>query len=120
MNKYRVAAPEQRTTDGILFASKGEMKRWKELKLLERAGEVRNLMRQARQKLIVNGVVLKGRSGRAITYTPDFIYEEKTSSGWKPIIEDFKGVMTKDAALRIAVFEATTGQTVRITHSRRG
>lgn len=45
-NKYGVSRPEERTVDGILFASKAEARRWKELELLRRAGSVRFVLRQ--------------------------------------------------------------------------
>jgi hypothetical protein len=51
-------------------------------------------------------------------YTPDFVYEERHGAGWVEIKEDFKGKMTRDAQLRIRVFEAIYGTQVRITRAK--
>jgi hypothetical protein len=45
-NKYGVSAPEDRTVDGFLFASKAEASRWRELEALRRGGAVRFALRQ--------------------------------------------------------------------------
>lgn len=45
-NKYGVSAAADRTVDGILFASKAEMKRYVELKALRACGHVLYFLRQ--------------------------------------------------------------------------
>jgi len=45
-NKYHVAPREERTADGIVFASKAEARRYQDLKLLRSAGHVRFFLRQ--------------------------------------------------------------------------
>jgi len=67
--------------EGIRFASKKEAKRWAELKLLERAGEIKNLKRQVRYKLTMETV-----------YVADFEYEWKNGGG--KVTEDSKGFAT--------------------------
>lgn len=47
-NKFGVSPKAQRTLDGIVFHSKGEMERWAELKLLAKAGEIAGLERQVK------------------------------------------------------------------------
>lgn len=69
------------TPDGW-FDSQRELSRWGELKLLERAGKIKDLKRQVNFELIprIGGM-------RAIIYRADFVYEEKG----KQVVEDSKG-----------------------------
>ena len=114
-HKYRaqaVVCPET----GDHFDSKSEYRRWHELRLLERAGEIADLKRQQRYPLSINGNAILIRSkgypnGRQATYVADFTYREDGEL----VIEDRKGVWTKDAKLKVAVFEAMHGVRVRIT-----
>lgn len=70
---------------GETFDSMGEGKRYQVLKLLERAGRIRNLMlKPPALKLAVNGV-------KVCEYRPDFSYTDGTGA---VIYEDFKGVET--------------------------
>ena len=71
------------TIDGIIFDSKAEAKRYKVLKILERAGEIQNLELQPRYDLIINEI-------KVGFYKADFRYTEKG----KLIIEDVKGMKT--------------------------
>jgi hypothetical protein len=70
-----------RTEDGW-FDSQRELRRWGELKLLERAGEITNLKRQVPFELIPK----VGRQ-RATYFVADFVYEEKG----RTVVEDSKG-----------------------------
>lgn len=45
-HKYQVSAPEERTVGAILFASKAEAARWRELESLKASGLVRFALRQ--------------------------------------------------------------------------
>ena len=69
----------------IRFDSKKEAKRWQELGLLERAGEIKNLRRQVEFELIP-----KTSHGRRIVYRADFVYD----IGGQEVVEDAKGVKT--------------------------
>lgn len=105
--------------DGIRFDSRGEAKRWVELQLLERAGEIRNLRRQVVFPLVIDGEPVLIRSegfpgGRAAKITLDFGYIENEAE----VTEDFKGFFTPEAKLRIAVFEAIYKTRVRISRAR--
>lgn len=71
--------------DGIRFDSKKEAKRYLELKILEKAGVIKDLRRQVPYVLIN-----KSRYGRAIKYVADFVYYEDD----KLVVEDVKGVLT--------------------------
>lgn len=79
-SKYR-AVPT--FVDGIRFASKAEAKRYQELKLLERAGEISRLELQPRYDITINGT-------KVCTYVGDFRYFTKD----KQVLEDVKGVKT--------------------------
>lgn len=101
-SKYR---NKKITVDGITFDSLKEANRWKELKLMERAGEITDLRRQVKFKLIptirepVNqmgsqGVFKKGKVvERECSYVADFVYKNKL--GFE-VVEDVKGY--KDSA----------------------
>lgn len=88
-NKYGVAPKAERTLDGIVFDSKGEMERWAALSLLQRAGEIVNLLRQVTYSLDVNGVHI-------CNYIADFEYRERSDSYGKTrlVVEDWKGFKT--------------------------
>lgn len=73
------------SVDGIRFDSKKEAKRYLELKILEKAGAIKDLRRQVPYVLIN-----KSRYGRAIKYVADFVYYEDN----KLVVEDVKGVKT--------------------------
>jgi hypothetical protein len=83
--------------DGIVFDSMAEMKRYAELKILCQARKIRYLMRQPRFS-----VLDKTPRTRQHVYTADFMYEEDGQT----IVEDMKGVVTKDYALRRDMFLA--------------
>lgn len=85
------------TVDGQIFDSKKEANRYKELRLLEKAGEIKDLSRQVKFVLIPsqrdeNGKVVE----RECSYKADFTYEE----GIKTVVEDVKGYRTKEYIIK--------------------
>lgn len=102
MSKYH-AVPT--VVDGIRFASKGEAARYRELKLLELAGEIACLELQPRYPLVVNGVKIG-------EYRADFRYAEH---GAGVIVEDFKGVRTPVYRLKRLLVKALYGIEIRET-----
>lgn len=82
MTKYRNRKTE---VDGVVFDSAKEAKRWHELKLLERIGEITDLKRQVPFPLVVNDV-------QVAKLIADFTYS--TKSGLQ-IVEDTKSDMTR-------------------------
>ena len=92
-NKYHVSNKEKRTKDGIVFASKAEMERYDELKMLEKAGKISELKLQPKFLLIPK--IKKG--DRATYYIADFAY---TKDGER-IVEDVKGFKTALYKLKI-------------------
>lgn len=92
MSKYGAKRTE---VDGIVFASMAEARRYGELKLLERAGKIKDLELQPVYALIVNGV-------RVGNYIGDFRYVE----GETVVLEDVKGVKTPVYQLKKKLVEA--------------
>lgn len=79
--------------DGELFDSKKEACRWQELKLLERAGEIRELRRQVPFVVIPTQKDKDGKViEREVKYVADFTYCEKGSL--RTTVEDVKGLKT--------------------------
>lgn len=93
MSKYR---SQKITVGGITFDSKKESKRFSELYLLERAGQITNLQRQVPFELIpsqrIDGKVVE----YPCKYIADFVYEK---DGQK-VVEDTKGFKTKDYIIK--------------------
>lgn len=81
--------------DGMTFDSKSEGNRYAQLKLLERAKEIKSLGVHPVYPLRINGVTIG-------TYKPDFAFFE----GGRKIAEDVKGLVTAEASLRMRVFMA--------------
>ena len=95
------------TIDGITFDSQREAKRFRELSLLERAGQVTDLQRQVKFVLIpsqyepdtigARGGVRRGKLlEREVSYVADFVYVQDG----KRIVEDTKGFKTKDYIIK--------------------
>lgn len=95
------------TRDGMTFDSVKEYKRYCELRLLEKAGEISNLQRQVEFELIpaqrepdtkgVRGGVKKGKTiEQKCCYVADFVYKENG----KTVVEDTKGFRTKDYIIK--------------------
>jgi hypothetical protein len=96
--------------DGITFDSRKEARRYQELLLLLRAGEIQNLQRQVKYVLIPSQYETYERFGkngnklqdgrrlieRECSYVADFVYTENG----KLVVEDVKGVRTKDYILK--------------------
>ena len=80
--KYR---NEPCVADGIKFHSKKEADRWQDLKVMEMAGVIRDLERQVRYPLMVNGE-------RVSLYTADFRYVEVKTE--EKVVEDTKSEAT--------------------------
>lgn len=111
-NKYRNVPT---VVDGITFASKREAARYVDLKLLQRAGEIRDLELQPVFPLTINGIDVKIRSdkrpnGTRTRYTADFRYIDTRTD--RTIVEDVKGIDTQASRLRRAVVECI--YTIRI------
>jgi hypothetical protein len=92
--------------DGIKFDSKKEARRYSDLKLLERAGEISELELQPEFYFFIDGKPLKHKEkgARRIKYIADFRYTKEGET----IVEDVKSPATaKDSLFRLkkALFE---------------
>lgn len=101
MSKYK---SKKITKNGYAFDSIKEYRRWNELVLLERAGQIVDLQRQVKYELIpsqrIGGKVVE----RPCTYVADFVYQKPVhkqymnergslvfADGYETIVEDVKG-----------------------------
>lgn len=96
--------------DGITFDSKREAKRYQELKLLERAGAIRDLTRQVRYELIP-AFDVDGKHYRPTSYVADFVYTD-TATG-EEVVEDCKGYRTDVYRLKAKLFAHRYGVSIR-------
>lgn len=95
--------------DGIKFDSKKEAKRYIELKLMERAGVISDLMLQVPFTLFE-----KNEFGRKIKYIADFTYWEIRSDGKKEyVVEDCKGYKTDVYRLKKRIMAEVHGIQIR-------
>lgn len=88
MNKFGAI---KTVVGGIKFDSKAEARRYSQLVLLERAGFISRLERQA-VYVLLPAVVLGGRKKPAMKYIADFQYFDAKTK--QTIVEDVKGVIT--------------------------
>ena len=84
------------TVDGQTFDSGKEYRRFRELCLLERAGQIAGLQRQVKFELLpaqrIDGKVVE----RACSYVADFVYTEDGQQ----VVEDAKGMRTQEYRLK--------------------
>lgn len=88
--------------DGIRFDSKLEARRYIELQMLEKAGEISDL--QIQPEFVLQPLFRKnGKTYRKIVYRADFSYFDKRQG--KYIVEDTKGFQTDVYRLKKKLFE---------------
>lgn len=97
MNKYN---NKKTQVDMYLFDSVKEAKRYRELALLERAGEIQNLELQPRF-LLQEGFKKNNKTWRKLEYVADFKYIENGVT----VVEDVKGFETKEFKIKRKLFE---------------
>ena len=103
--------------DGYKFDSIRECERYKELCLLQDAGEITCLEVQPKFPLRCGDAEIKIRSGRypngrRVSYYADFAYRDERTG--KRIVEDVKGQDTPVSRLKRAIVEAQYGVPVTI------
>lgn len=97
--------------DGIVFDSKREAVRWRELQLLVRARKISCLSRQHVYELAPSvRIVGEKRARPALRYVADFRYLENG----KEIIEDVKGFETPVWRVKVHVLKALHNIDVRV------
>ena len=85
-NKYH--NKKTRTSDGVEHDSQKEARRWMELQLLQRAGDIADLKRQVTFELIP-----RQDGERACHYIADFVYSDLKAG--KVVVEDVKSEATR-------------------------
>ena len=85
--KYNKYKNEPTMVDGITFQSRKEASRYQELRMLERAGEISGLFRQAKIE-----IVPKTKLYLASYYVADFVYKDNRTG--QTVYEDVKGMRT--------------------------
>lgn len=85
------------TLNSMEFDSHREAKRYRELSLLQRAGEISDLRTQVKYTLVPAQNKPSGGRERAVTYTADFVYRDKAG---EEVVEDAKGVKTQQYVIR--------------------
>ena len=102
-SKYSAVKTE---INGIKFDSKKEARRYKELKILEKADEIKSLELQPRF-LLQEKFKYNGKTIRKIEYIADFRYiDEKGNT----IVEDVKGMKTEVYKIKKKIFLKIYGE----------
>lgn len=103
-NKLHAEKVDLTMPDGTLmhFDSKREARRYMDLWLMQRSGEIANLRTQVKYPLLPKQVRSDGTKERAIDYVADFVYQQ----GGETVVEDSKGFRdTSSAAYRVFVMK---------------
>ena len=114
---------------GVRHDSTTEAKRWEELRLAQRVGEIKELERQVRVQLEHgDGTPYVTRSerypkGRRMTHVIDFRYRERDAEtgAWKSTMtyEDVKGFDTPRGRIKRAIAERMIGAEIKLTRGTR-
>ena len=103
VNKYR---NKPTVVEGIKFPSMKEAGRYAELRILEKAGRIRNLDRQV-------VFVLEIQGQKICSYRADFVYEEYAHEAWTRVVEDSKGMTPPVYRLKKKLMKAILGIDIR-------
>lgn len=76
------------SASGLVFDSAWESRHYFELTIREKIGEIRNLQRQVRFEIEINGQLV-------CAYVADFVYEECRDGVWSRVVADCKSVATR-------------------------
>ncbi len=107
-NKY---GARMTVVDGITFHSQREALRWRDLSLMQAAGEISDLQRQVRYPLRGANGDLVSVSGRTLSYVADFTYYDRATG--RQVVEDVKGCQTPVSKLKLSIM-AAQGLPVRV------
>ena len=86
------------------FSSRREARRWSDLQMLSRGGEIKDLRRQVKIALIGRSDMIRTPTGRVAHYVADFVYIDNRTG--LEVIEDAKGFKTKEYLLKKAILSA--------------
>jgi len=103
----------------LRFDSKKEAERYDALMLLQKAGEIQGLKLQVRYCLQEAYTTFDGDRVKSIDYIADFVYERRTAPDscgqryWLPVVEDVKGMRTREYAMKAKLFRNRYGFAIR-------
>lgn len=120
MYKSKYYNIKTRASDGTVLDSVKEARRYEQLLILQRAGKITELQRQVRYELIpaqYETYERYAKSGkrlndgrrlieREVVYVADFVYTNETGEN---IVEDAKGMKTKDYIIKRKLMYAVHG-----------
>lgn len=115
MGKYNAKKTKR---GNLTFDSQAEARRYDELILLLRSGQVRNLQLQKTYCLQEPFTGLDGKRVLGVDYKADFDYERKTAPDcngnvyWLHVTEDVKGMRTEKFAIKAKMFHAKYGYAI--------
>lgn len=97
----RVFYAKKTKVDGVTFDSRGEARRYGELKLMQRAGRIKNLSTHPCFDLMIKGVLI-------CRYEGDFAYNIPGYE--KMVVEDYKGgIITQEYKIKSKLFKVLYG-----------
>jgi len=100
-NRRHKYGAKKTTVNGIIFDSKKEAKRYGELLLLEKAGDIKDLELQP-VFILQKGFTHKGKLVREIKYIADFKYYDRRAEAW--VVEDVKGFRPAEYMIKKKIF----------------
>lgn len=108
--KYSKYRNKPLVVDGERFDSKGEYARWSDLQFMEKTGDIRDLRRQVRKRLEVDGQ-------KVCDIVIDFAYTQMSHDGPEEVYEDFKSPATITPIFRLKskMFKAQYGKEINVS-----
>ncbi|KJS40379.1 MAG: hypothetical protein VR70_05945 [Rhodospirillaceae bacterium BRH_c57] len=105
-NKFH--AIRTKASDGKTFDSRAEARRYEQLRLLIKTGQITDLQLHPSYKFEIDGQRLKCDSGRSVEYRADFAY---TDAAGARVVEDVKSPATRTPQYKIkrALMKAVLG-----------
>lgn len=85
--------------DGVVYHSRREAQRARQLATLLRAERIRELRRQVKYVLKVGEAVI-------CSYVADFVYLSYEHGQWRQVVEDVKGMRTREYLLKKRLMKA--------------
>lgn len=98
---YRKYGNRKTVADGIKFDSRAEAERYKELKLMEKGGKIKDLVLQP-EFLLQDKFKYRGKTERAVRYIADFKYFDAEKGVY--VVEDVKGMETEVFRIKRKLF----------------
>jgi hypothetical protein len=102
--QQRVAGARRHTVDGFNFASRREARRYRNLRLMQLAGEISELELQVPIELQGQDGPILTPTGKPMRYIADFRYRDRQTGAF--VLEDAKGFPTEVFTIKKAILAA--------------